>query len=99
MDGEAAKLEEVIIYLLFQEPGDIEAKVAELGVKKFITKMLTYRSPDPLCFPKGKVFGDSSDAPMDLPPWLTKEDLEYYVSKFEKTGLTGGVNYYRAFDL
>lgn len=89
----------MIIYLLFQEPGDIETKLAELGVKKFLTKMLTYRSPDPLCFPKGKVFGDSPDAPMNLPPWLTEEDLDYYVSKFEKTGFTGALNYYRAFDL
>lgn len=83
----------------FQEPGEIEAEFADLGVKKFITKMLTYRTPGPLFFPRGKGFGDSPDAPINLPPWLTEEDLEYYVSKFEKTGFTGGVNYYRAFNL
>ena len=58
--------------------------------------MLTYRTPGPLFFPQGKGFGDSPDTPVVLPSWLTDEDVDYFVSKFEKTGFTGGVNYYRA---
>ncbi|XP_020101932.1 uncharacterized protein LOC109719578 isoform X2 [Ananas comosus] len=34
-----------------------------------------------------------------LPSWLSEEDLDYYASKFEKTGFTGGINYYRCLDL
>lgn len=30
-----------------------------------------------------------------LPGWLTAEDLDYYVSQFERTGFRGGLNYYR----
>ncbi|WZZ08964.1 hypothetical protein YC2023_094885 [Brassica napus] len=39
-----------------------------------------------------------------LPPqmqtiqWLTQEDLDYYVSKYEKKGFTGAINYYRNID-
>ena len=30
-----------------------------------------------------------------LPDWLNAEDLDYYVSQFERTGFRGGLNYYR----
>ncbi|CAI9118877.1 OLC1v1020504C1 [Oldenlandia corymbosa var. corymbosa] len=83
----------------FQIPGEIEAEVAEMGVEHFMKKIFTYGTPGPLILPKGKGFGDSPDTPVFLPPWLTEEDVAYYVSKFEKTGFTGGVNYYRALDL
>jgi pimeloyl-ACP methyl ester carboxylesterase len=36
-------------------------------------------------------------APLELPGWLTREDLDYYVSQFEHAGFRGGVNYYRNF--
>ncbi|KAL3505703.1 hypothetical protein ACH5RR_031085 [Cinchona calisaya] len=83
----------------FQEPGDIEAEFAQIGVKNFMKKILTYRTPSPLFFPKGKGLGGLPDSPDVLPSWLTEEDVDYYVSKFEKTGFTGGVNYYRALNL
>jgi pimeloyl-ACP methyl ester carboxylesterase len=37
----------------------------------------------------------------DRPPrprWLTEEDLDVYVETFERTGFTGGLNYYRNLD-
>ncbi|CAI9118879.1 OLC1v1020506C1 [Oldenlandia corymbosa var. corymbosa] len=83
----------------FQAHGEIEAEISEMGVKYFMKKILTYRTPGPLFFPKGKGFGDSCGDPVVLPSWLTEEDVDYYVSKFEKTGFTGGVNYYRALKL
>ncbi|KAK2989320.1 hypothetical protein RJ640_014779, partial [Escallonia rubra] len=83
----------------FQEPGDIEAELAPLGTKRVVKKFLTKRTPGPLYFPKGKGFGDSPDTPIILPSWLSEEDVDYFTSKFEKTGFTGGVNYYRALDL
>ncbi|XP_059632752.1 uncharacterized protein LOC132275308 [Cornus florida] len=83
----------------FQEPGDIEAEFAAIGTKRVLKRFLTYRTPGPAYFPKGKGFGDLPDTPIILPSWLSEEDVDYYTTKFEKTGFTGGVNYYRAFDL
>ncbi|MFC6639808.1 alpha/beta fold hydrolase [Sulfitobacter sp. JBTF-M27] len=36
--------------------------------------------------------------PDKLPPWLSEDDLLLYVSEFERTGFTGGFNYYRNID-
>ncbi|PSR92569.1 Lipid-phosphate phosphatase [Actinidia chinensis var. chinensis] len=83
----------------FQVPGEIEAEFAQMGVGRAVKKFLTHSKPDPIRLPKGKGFGDSPDAPIVLPPWLSEEDADYYASKFEQTGFTGSINYYRALDL
>ncbi|KAH0767959.1 hypothetical protein KY285_003830 [Solanum tuberosum] len=80
----------------FQEPGEIEEEFAQIGTKTVLEKMLTIRDPEPLKLPKGKPFDDS---PVILPPWLTETDVDYYATKYEHTGFTGGLNYYRALDL
>ncbi|PWA65782.1 soluble epoxide hydrolase [Artemisia annua] len=81
----------------FQEPGDIEAELARIDVKTVVKKFLTFREPGPYYFPKGKGFHYSpNDAPVTLPP---EDDVEYFTSKFEKSGFTGGVNYYRVIPL
>ncbi|KAG8369909.1 hypothetical protein BUALT_Bualt14G0062400 [Buddleja alternifolia] len=77
----------------FQDQGDIEAEFANIGVKEVVKNILAFRTPGPFYFPKGKGFGYSADRPS----WLSEEELNYYVTKFEQTGFTGGVNYYRAF--
>ncbi|KAL6970268.1 hypothetical protein U1Q18_029969 [Sarracenia purpurea var. burkii] len=81
----------------FQVPGEIEAEFAKMGVRRVIKTFLTYRDIEPFRFPKG--CGDLPETTVNLPSWLTEEDVDYYVSKFEKTGFTGGINYYRALDL
>ncbi|XP_047334675.1 epoxide hydrolase A-like [Impatiens glandulifera] len=84
----------------FQEPGDIEAEFAKVGFKQVLKKFLTFRDPAPFFFPKTTDnFIDSYHTPIALPHWLSEEDLDYYVSNYEKTGFTGGINYYRAFKL
>lgn len=83
----------------FQEPGDIEAEFAEMGTARVLKNFLTYRQPVTLFLPKGKGFGDSPDTPIVLPSWLTEEDVNYYVTKYDKRGFTGGLNYYRNLDL
>lgn len=77
-----------------QEPGAIEAEFARLGVELVLKKFLCYRTPGPLFIPKSG--WGSKDDQLQLPSWVTEEDLKYYTSKFEKTGFTGGLNYYRA---
>ncbi|KAD3641530.1 hypothetical protein R6Q59_004148 [Mikania micrantha] len=83
----------------FQEPGEIEAVFASVGTKQVIKKFLTYRDPAPFYFPKDNPLRDIHDTPVILPSWLTEEDVDYYTKKFEQTGFTGGINYYRCFDL
>lgn len=36
-------------------------------------------------------------APVGLPDWLTRDDLDYFVKQFTAAGFRGGVNYYRNF--
>ncbi|KAF5175553.1 Epoxide hydrolase a, partial [Thalictrum thalictroides] len=83
----------------FQEPGEIEAEFARVGAETVIKKFHTLRDPGPLMIPKETGFGISPDNPITLPSWLTQEDVNYFAGKFEKGGFTGGLNYYRAFDL
>nr|GMD73923.1 bifunctional epoxide hydrolase 2-like [Ipomoea batatas] len=83
----------------FQVPGEIEAEFAPLGVKTCLRDFFTYRKPRPLYFPKGEGFSANTDGSTALPIWLPEEDLDYFVSRYEKTGFTGGVNYYRALNL
>lgn len=80
----------------FQEPGAIEAEFAQMGTERVLKNFLTYRNPGPLKLPKGVGFGDSPDTPIPLPSWLSEEDVAYYTNKYEQTGFTGGLNYYRA---
>ncbi|KAL0548407.1 hypothetical protein IC582_012857 [Cucumis melo] len=84
----------------FQEPGEIEAEFAEIGTERIMTEILSYRIPKPLMMPKGRGKGKDHplDTPISLPPWLTKQDMDYYVSKFDKNGFTGPINYYRNLD-
>ena len=78
----------------------IEEELAQIGTKRFLKEFLSYRIPGPIFLPKGKWFGKpvDSDSTTDLPFWLSEEDFNYYVTKYEKTGFTGGINYYRNMD-
>lgn len=84
---------------MFQEPGEIEGEFAVWGTERVLNNFFTFRTPGPLILPKGIGFGTSPDDPLILPSWLSKEDLEYYTNKFEQTGFTGGLNYYRALNM
>jgi pimeloyl-ACP methyl ester carboxylesterase len=82
----------------FQEPGEVEAEFAAMGTERVIKEFLTYRIPGPLYLPKGKGFGHPLDIPIELPSWLSEEEVKYYTTKFDKSGFTGGMNYYRNID-
>ncbi|KAL4570342.1 hypothetical protein LXL04_025994 [Taraxacum kok-saghyz] len=83
----------------FQEIGEIEGEFAVWGTERVLNAFFNYRKPSPVFLPKGTGLGISLDDPIIVPSWMSKEDLEYYTSKFEKTGFTGGLNYYRAINL
>jgi epoxide hydrolase A/B len=42
-------------------------------------------------------WGDDSEE-LRRPAWLSEQELDVYVDTFERTGFTGGLNYYRNFD-
>ncbi|XP_008789846.1 epoxide hydrolase A-like [Phoenix dactylifera] len=83
----------------FQEPGAVEAEFARISTALLLKKFLAYRKPEALLVSKEKGFGGSPDTEITLPSWLTEEDVNYYTSKFEKSGFTGGLNYYRCLNL
>jgi pimeloyl-ACP methyl ester carboxylesterase len=41
---------------------------------------------------------DIMSAPQTLPPWLTEQDIDYWTSEFERTGFSGGLNWYRTIE-
>ncbi|KAK7834586.1 exportin-t [Quercus suber] len=79
-----------------EEPGEIEEEFAHAGTARIIKRFLTSRSPRPPCIPKG---GFRTSPNTTLPAWLSEEDVNYFVSKFDNRGFTRGLNYYRALDL
>ncbi|ERN01198.1 hypothetical protein AMTR_s00002p00235200 [Amborella trichopoda] len=83
----------------FQEPGRAEKAFARYDTLTVVKKFLLINKSDLLVAPPGKEIIDVLEVPSSLPSWITEEELEYYASKFQKSGFTGPLNYYRAFDL
>ena len=90
----------------FQAPGVADAELAR-DVPTTIRKLLYSVSGDvPLVgepaqpvVPTGKGFLDIMVEPPKLPSWLTEADIAFYAQEFERTGFTGGLNWYRTIDL
>jgi pimeloyl-ACP methyl ester carboxylesterase len=94
------------MYMLhFQQPGVAESEFAEVGFREALRRCFFGASGDappegrwsPIGPPGAKLF-DGTHSPQRLPAWITEEDLDHYVSEFERTGLTGPLNWYRAMD-
>ncbi|KAG6581272.1 ephA [Cucurbita argyrosperma subsp. argyrosperma] len=82
----------------FQVPGEAEEDFASIDTAELFKKFLCSRRSDPPKLPKG-VGVRSIPSPENLPSWLTEKDINYFATTFKRTGFTGGLNYYRAFDL
>ncbi|CAN1836582.1 Epoxide hydrolase A [Linum perenne] len=84
-------------FIRFQEVGEAEEEFAQVDTGKLINKLYTlFSKPDPPIVPKETGF---KGLPESVLPWLPEEDVNYYASKFSKTGFTGGLNSYRAISL
>ncbi|KAM6553143.1 hypothetical protein CsatB_013905 [Cannabis sativa] len=84
----------------FQEQGEIEKDFASDDTASVLKKLYTSFGSTPLIIPKEKDGGFKSlKAPDTLPSWVSEEVINYYANKFNQTGFTGGLNYYRAFNL
>ncbi|GGQ65443.1 alpha/beta fold hydrolase [Kitasatospora griseola] len=90
----------------FQEPGRAEAEM-EPDVRGWLAGFYAAMSadtmpadgaPDPHFV--ARAGGRLRDRFPDgrLPAWLTEDDLDVYAGEFERTGLTGALNRYRAMD-
>lgn len=75
-----------------QEHGEAEEDFACVDTAILMQKFFSI-GPNPLLIPKGFRGLPTPDA---LPSWLSEEDIKYYATKFNQTGFTGGLNYYRA---
>jgi len=100
---EAAFPDRFMYFLYFQEPGRADEELGR-DVRRTMSRLLWTASGDA---PPGSGWRLTRDAaswlegmsdPPSLPPWLTEEDLDYFVEEFSRTGFTGGLNWYRNLD-
>lgn len=91
--------------LYFQEPGVGEADL-EADLRHSVLGFLYTISGDALAngdlaepwdghFPLGESMTQQMIVPETLPPWLTEEDVAFYIDAFGETGYRGGMNWYR----
>jgi pimeloyl-ACP methyl ester carboxylesterase len=94
--------------LYFQEPGvadaDLAADPADT-LRRMLAGLTTGPSGKPsmeqlMSASKGddRGFVERLPEPEVLPDWLSQEELDHYVEVYERTGFTGGINWYRNFD-
>ncbi|XP_020584165.1 uncharacterized protein LOC110027184 [Phalaenopsis equestris] len=82
----------------FQEVGEVEAQLAEVDTALLMKNFLASRNPGPLIIPKDGGFRRIKSKEITVPAWLSEADIDYFATKFNKTGFTGGINYYRNID-
>jgi pimeloyl-ACP methyl ester carboxylesterase len=78
-------LGEDFVIVWFQTPGEADQAFAR-NVRRTLTSSELRKSDW------------EKDREATVPPWMTREDLEIYATAFERTGFTGGLNYYRNID-
>lgn len=83
----------------FQEPGRVEKEFASYDSTEVVKKFLLTTKTDLFAAPPDKGILEVLETPTNYPSWITEEEIQYYGKQFEKTGFTGGLNYYRAIDL
>jgi pimeloyl-ACP methyl ester carboxylesterase len=97
--------EDAVFYQLhFQTPGVAEAEM-ELDVRAYIRGIMMrisgeYEGADDFgMVPRvGGLLAVMGRSGGDLPGWLREADLDFYVAEFSRTGLRGGLNWYRNID-
>lgn len=80
----------------FQAPGVAEVEF-ERDVDRTMRTQL-YGKRASLMMKSGQGYLRESIVPDQMPPWLTEEDLAYYVETYKRTGFRSGLNWYRNID-
>ncbi len=71
----------------FQEPGVADAALAR-DVRRTLTTKRVWTAD----------WAEEDDEAPEPPAWLSEQELSVYVEAFERTGFTGGLNWYRNID-
>jgi pimeloyl-ACP methyl ester carboxylesterase len=86
----------------FQEPGVAEAELERDLERSLLSIYYTLSADSPpasfmkqLEHPKASGVLDTMLMPKQLPSWLTREDLAYYVAQYRASGFRGPLNWYR----
>jgi epoxide hydrolase A/B len=79
---------DAIARLLFGGSGNAPQVVTQQGALRF----------DGMVTRGGSFMDRLGPAPESLPPWLTESDIDHYAADFERTGFSGGLNWYRNMD-
>lgn len=96
---------EAFFYMVYFQ--DVGVADAELGsdpartMRRLLAGARTEpgQAVDPATFAKdGRGFVERMPEPAILPEWLDHEELDFYVNEFNRTGFTGGLNWYRNLD-
>ena len=90
----------IFYQLYFQEPGVAEAEL-ERDTGATIRRVLVGGSGSGGLVgmvPRGGGFLDTKADARALPAWLTEADIAFYAAEFKRTGLRGGLNWYRNID-
>ncbi|KAL6846874.1 hypothetical protein ACP4OV_022727 [Aristida adscensionis] len=82
----------------FQEPGRAERAFARYDVATVLKKFYSIQLED-LTAPPGVEIVDFLQAASSPLPWITEEEIGQYTEKFQKSGFTGPLNYYRMLDM
>jgi pimeloyl-ACP methyl ester carboxylesterase len=83
----------------FQTPGVADAEMGadvRATMKTTLIGASAQRLPDLETMSGPEAFQRAAEAP--LPAWLSEADLDTFVESFEKSGFTGGINWYRNID-
>jgi pimeloyl-ACP methyl ester carboxylesterase len=82
-----ANLGEDFYIVWFQEPGVADAALAS-DVRRTLTTSRQWTAQ----------WAEEEGANPKRPEWLSEDELQVYVDAFERTGFTGGLNWYRNID-
>jgi pimeloyl-ACP methyl ester carboxylesterase len=101
------KTDDAVFYQLYFQPPGVAETEFERDPRLTVHAMLFGGSGDaPRRDPSAPVgmvthgggFVRNAAAPLPLPPWLTKDDIDFYAGEFARTGFRGGLNWYRNID-
>jgi len=81
---------------LVQEPGVAEKEFSPANARYIVRQILCNRFTSEAAGGAKPAAAAADEEP--LPPWLTEADVDRFASEFERTGFTGGINYYRNMD-
>lgn len=100
-----ALFQDKFFYMLYFQDEGVAEEEFEADIRTSMLKFMYFASgeaPEGLAQtskPAGSKLFEGVDFPEKMPAWLSKEDLDTYVTAFEKSGFRGPLNRYRCMDL